>query len=369
MDKKDIASLILENFDKLSKMSVPEYTLYRKWTEINEKEWTDKELQRIWEVKHSIWKPKKPEDFEKLDIDIILADKPDTNLTWTILRTFISTMPWNQSVGRMLRFIVYDKKTSGYLGVISIGSDFISLSPRDNYIGWTFKDRIDKKMLAYTAMCSSIVPTQPFGFNYVGGKLITLMCCSDVAVGEWNKKYKEDLKALTTTSLYGGYSQYNRLKYWKKCGTSEGKIPLEPEDNIYRQVREWVKENYHDKFVALTENKDKILSRPKSKMLQFAYAKLHIKPPENNAPRGVYFCELFDESRAFLRREKVNSFTPKFDNRLFSLVQLWKEKYAAKRVKNVVESKRYNTNTLFYDNILGKSWEETKKIYLSEVGR
>jgi len=66
------------------------------------------------------------------------------------------------------------------LGVISIGSDFISVGGRDKYIGWTTDHKFKYDRLKYTAMGSSIVPTQPFGYNYLGGKFISLMVCSNV---------------------------------------------------------------------------------------------------------------------------------------------------------------------------------------------
>jgi len=275
-----------KNFEYLQQMSIPEYTLYRKWEEVNQKEWTVDERSRIWEIKNSIWSPNHPDDYLKLQPDVINVTSKSDSQTWNLLRIFISTMPWKQNVGRIMRFIVYDKRTSMYLGVLSLASDFISLSPRDNYVGWDYNTRINKRMLNYTAMGSSIVPTQPLGFNYVGGKLMTLVLCSDKVVKAWDNKYghKEPLIAITTTSLYGGFSQYNNLKHWKKCGTTEGKIPMEPSDVMYQKIRTWVKEKYPKDFRRMTVNKKKILSRPKNKLLTFAYKKLGIKPPDNDAP-------------------------------------------------------------------------------------
>jgi len=362
--------LLKQNFDYLKEMTIPEYTLYRKWEDLNQKDWSMEEKQRIWEVRNSIWTPTHPDDYLKLQPDVInVTDKSDS-LTWNILRNFTSTMTWRQNVGRIMRFIVYDKKTNTYLGTLSLASDFISLTPRDSHIGWDYTTRIKKRMLNYTAMGSSIVPTQPLGFNFVGGKLITLVLSSDKVVRSWNIKYiKEPLIAITTTSLYGGFSQYTNLKYWKKCGTTEGKIPLEPSDIVYKKIREWVKEKYPKDYRKLTVNKDKILSRPKSRLLLYAYKKLGVKPPDNNAPRGVYLCKLYENSNEFLSLKDINVGGKRFDNRLSVLTDIWKEKYAKKRVDKLVKNKRYNLNTLFYDDLIGISWDETKEKYLNEVGR
>jgi len=49
---------------------------------------------------------------------------------------------------------------------------------------------------------------------------------------------------------------------------------------------------------------------------------------------------------------------------------LWKEKYAAKRINNLMNAERQNlTETLFYDDIIGMTWEECKQKYLGDVGR
>ena len=360
---------IKKDFDYLQKMSIPESTLYRKWCELNKYEWSVTEKQLIWETQHSIWYPNKPEDYEKLEPGIIVVDDKNTGLIWTILRKFISTMPWKQNVGRMMRFIVIDKITKKYLGVLSLASDFSSLTPRDKYIGWTYKQRIEEKMLIYTAMGSTIVPTQPLGYNYTGGKLLTLLLCSDKVVNSWNKKYKEPLLGITTTSLYGGFSQYTGLKYWKKCGTSEGKIPLELSEDMYQEIRRWVKEKYPNDFKKITVNTTKILSRPKQRLLSFAYQKLKVKPPNNKAPRGVYFCKLYKETNDFLSKKVKNISTPLFDNDINVLVKIWKERYAKRRIESLVNQGKNKNTILFYSDIIGMDWKTTKKKYLNEVGK
>ncbi len=364
-----ITNYIKNDFEKMSKLSVEEYTLYRKWYEINSREWNNKELQRIWEVKHQIWKPEKPTDFKDLSPVLIHADSSFWNQTWNILRIFTSTMPWNMNVGRLKRFIVTNKYDTKFLGVISVASDFISLGGRDKKIGWTYQQRIKERMINYTAMGSSIVPTQPFGFNFVGGKLIALLTASDFIENIWNKRYKERLVGLTTTSLYGGYSQYSGLRYWKKCKSTEGRIPLEPSDECYKQIRTWVRETYPEDFDRLTKNVDKILSRPKARLLNFAYKQLKIKPPENDFSRGVYWCPLYMDSEAFLRKDTKDLGERRFDNSIGHLTEVWKEKYARKRVDNLTKSGVYNTKGLFYNEMIDLNWNEAKQKYLSGVGK
>ena len=78
---------------------------------------------------------------------------------WNGMRTFLSTMKNNSNIGRNLNFLIRDKKTKKLLGVTCMSSDFLDLTPRDNYIGW---ERVAKtqRMINHTCIGSTIVPIQ-----------------------------------------------------------------------------------------------------------------------------------------------------------------------------------------------------------------
>ena len=357
---------VQKHFEFLSNMSIKELTLYKTWHQINNKRWIIDERNKVERTKDEIWVPKNPDDFLNIEPEIIIPENKNDHLAWRILRYFTSSAPTLSIPGRSIRIIVKDKVTNTYLGIMQLGSDFSALGPRDNYIGWTREHKEVNRMLNYLAMGFTIVPTQPLGFNYVGGKLMTLLLCSDVVENAWNSKYSEPVIAMTTTSLYGGFSQYNGLKYWNKRGTTEGKIPIEPDDTITSKLRHWMKRNYLEEFKKIDGRTDKSSpkTRIKSNISNFCYSKLGIKPPESNAQRGVYFCELYDNVKPFLKMETNDYGNRKFDNSVESLVNLWKTKYAKKRIEGLLKKDIYNTNTLFYNDVLGMSWEDTKKKYI-----
>lgn len=360
----NIKQIVEEDFKKMSELSLEEYVLYKKWYEINSREWTPTERQRIIEIKDQIWVPEHPMDYENLEPILVNADTDYWRKTWLILRIFISTMYWNQNPGRIKKFVVINKEDNKFLGVISIASDFIMVGGREKKIGWTMDDRIKNKMVGHTANGSSIVPTQPLGFNYVGGKLLALLTTSDYVEKTWDKSYKNKLVGLTTTSLYGGYSQYSRLKYWQKCESTTGKIPLEPSEECYQHIRNWAKKNHLDKVRSFDGK-----SRPKMKLLNFIYKELKIRPPVNNFPRGVYWCPLYNETNKFLRREVKEVKERRFDNSVKSLAQVWKDKYALKRIKSLLKSGRNNNDVLYYDNMIDTNWQESREKYITQVGR
>jgi hypothetical protein len=166
IDKNDLKEAVLTELDFLHTMSAEEYTLYRKWQEINNKyplapmvpkdtvgfffggDFISTEYPEVQAVKENMWMPETVGDYLKLEPVVRQTDKKTVKI-WNILRTFTSTMLNNPNIGRNLRFIIEDNVTGKYLGVICLSSDFLDLTPRDNWIGWTREIRTQKKMIAY----------------------------------------------------------------------------------------------------------------------------------------------------------------------------------------------------------------------------
>lgn len=88
MDKKTLKKLFQDNIKFVSKMGVQTYTLYRKWQELNEIKWTNTDIQKMFEIKSNIWIPKNPEDYEKLEPEVLVVENINKELSyiWTMLR-------------------------------------------------------------------------------------------------------------------------------------------------------------------------------------------------------------------------------------------------------------------------------------------
>ena len=61
---------------------------------------------------------------------------------------------------RNLYYYIMTKLQKKYLGTICMSSDYLDLTLRDNYIGWTREKKTEDKMINYTTVGSTIVPTQ-----------------------------------------------------------------------------------------------------------------------------------------------------------------------------------------------------------------
>lgn len=412
--------VLTENVKKdltfVSAMDVKEYTLYQKWCEVHEKYPTEEmntlfgtEMQlidhsqrtMIEEVKANIWTPDSPDAY--LDLEPVLVYTDDsgekvstgmdgTNVTqkikrsdlperWNTARTFISTMKNNSNIGRNLNFFAQDKKTGKYLGVVCISSDFLDLTPRDNVIGWEREKKTQGGMINYTAIGSTIVPFQPLGYNYVGGKLLALLCLSDTVQDLWKKQYGDTLVGVTTTSLYGktkanGLSQYDNLDHWLPMGFTSGSVSFEPERDTRYEIREWLKKNhtrkYFEWYVAKKPSGQPYKRDHKNRSLSFTYSKLGI-PKElirSEHARGIYFSPLYDNTYDFLCGKcDGNDLKKSFETSTESLSNTWKEKHARGRIGFLKKKNKVSTETLFYDDLIYLTWQETKDKYLSQVGR
>jgi hypothetical protein len=415
IDTDKMREVLINDLAYVSQMDVKEYTLFQKWCEVHEKYpltesndlFGDPVLENpeqevlIKKVKSNIWIPETPNDFDKLEPVLVFTDdsekiyhegidgsvnqnqtkRTDLSEKWNTIRTFTSTMKNNSNIGRNLNFIVQDNRTSKYLGVICISSDFLDLTPRDKAIGWEREKKTQGRMINYTAIGSTIVPLQPLGYNYMGGKLLALLCLSDKVQNYWKEKYNDTLVGVTTTSLYGntksnGMSQYDGLEYWNKMGFSSGSVAFEPQKSTLNMIWNWLKENEPEKYFEWWEaKKDNGLPFKrdhKNRSLHFVYSKLKI--PKNltrtEHQRGIYFSPLYSNTYEFLRNEiNEKDLVKSFDTSEEALSNVWKTKYAKGRIRQLEKKKNVSYETLFYDDLIYMNWQQTKDKYLTQVGR
>lgn len=413
-------SVICSDLKLVSAMTVEEYTLYQKFNEIKEKYPgriqnsltgstfvydNDEHLKMIRKIKHKIWTPKNPKDFSEVESlkpklvlcnatdveskkglmgeEITLNTKNDPELAkiWNCIRTFISTMKNSSNIGRNLRYLVVDENTDKYLGVICISSDFMDLTPRDKYIGWD-RELKTKEKINHTAIGSTIVPFQPLGFNYVGGKLLALLCLSDTVQEDWERLYGDKLAGVTTTSLYGknkanGMSQYDGLKHWKKMGFSSGSVAYECSRSTITYMQQWLENNhprkYFEWYVATKTSGQPYKRDHRNRSFQFIYNKLEIPKDiqRTDHQRGIYFSELYENTNEYLRGEiDETELVKNFDTSIEYLTKLWLDKYAKKRYNSLIKNDRpFMSDYLFYDDLSWMSWNDTKNTYLSQIGR
>ena len=159
----------------------------------------------------------------------------------------IISLPLESQIGRQITLGVKENNTDKWIGFIRLASPVLSIRPRNEI----FKDKLDAKQVnKHMFNGSIIVPAQPFGYNYLGGKLLALICSSHYALDLWKEKYDEKVEPcfMETTSLYGdikGVSQYDGLKPFMRYGSmTESNIFLFPSEEIYMSIRDYLRPIY-----------------------------------------------------------------------------------------------------------------------------
>lgn len=152
--------------------------------------------------------------------------------------------------GKSLKWVVVETNTKKCVGFIRFGSPTINSKPRNEWLGTTPElSRFNR----HSIMGFIIVPTQPFGYNYLGGKLLALLCCSHEARLQLNKKYDADICLFETTSLYGSTkssSQYDGLKpYLRYKGLTQSDFTPLLHDHIFKDLNKWFIERNNNQLL------------------------------------------------------------------------------------------------------------------------
>lgn len=148
----------------------------------------------------------------------------------------ISSCSFETQMGRRFYFVV--KNYDYIMGFIRISSPVISIKPRNDLFGI----RLNSTQINDHMMNGSIiVPVQPFGYNYLGGKLLTLVCVSN-EMSDIIKEKVPDFCYFETTSLFGStkkVNQYDGLEpYLHSYGLTKSDILLLPTSDVFNGLRE-----------------------------------------------------------------------------------------------------------------------------------
>jgi len=183
---------------------------------------------------------------EEMDIDVA---ENKNEVFDTMLEKVASFTP-EQAPGKELKLLVKEKNTNTVIGFIKLASPMINSKPRNEYLNGTPELSIFNKR---AIMGFIIVPVQPFGFNYLGGKLLALICCSHKVREMLNNKYNTEFCLFETTSLYGnikGTSMYDGLKpFLRYKGDTLSKFVPSLGDTQYTTIKKIIEKEINDEII------------------------------------------------------------------------------------------------------------------------
>ena len=347
---------LITNLDFLKTLDAREILMFNKVDEVNNLNISKKIKDEVFD---NLWKPTDISNVEQT-IEEIQSIKPilkrtTSNDEFNTIRILTHSLHWKQNVGRNLKYIIVDEVSGRYLGLITIASDVVSIQSRDTKIGWNNDDKFKKKKINNSAIASTIVPTQPLGYNFLGTKLIASLCTSQQIRDDWENEYGDKLVGITTTSLFGSKSAYNGIRWWKKMGTTEGKMLLSPSEQHYKFWHNWLKENFEGYDSLIKTEGGTIVSGPKQKIINKMFQLLGITPTnyfhENN--RGVYYAPFYNNTYQFLRGEIGEVELEPHSNGVgdYEKIMDWWKIRAVNRYKKLIEEDRIDNEPIWYDEI------------------
>ena len=172
--------------------------------------------------------------------------------------------------GKQMNLVIRETNTNKIVGMIRFGSPVINSRPRNELLGKPLDTQNPDIMKRFNDSCImgfAIVPTQPFGFNYLGGKLLAAICCSHEVREKLNKKYDANICMFETTSLYGStkaLSQYDGMKpILRFSGLTDSKFLPLINDDIYRSLNTWFEDKLGESLVPADASSRKLKSQTK----------------------------------------------------------------------------------------------------------
>jgi hypothetical protein len=235
------------------------------------------------------------------DMDIEVCEIP--NSQFESLLAITSSHINKSPVGKNVQLAVREKNSGKILGFIRLGSPVIYMKPRNELLGqvWIQQEDTAKRFNTATMMGFVIVPAQPFGFNYLGGKLLSAICTSHTVREICNKKYDMNLCLFETTSLYGTtktVSQYDGMKpYIRFQGLTESDIVPMMHGQRYHNLKNFVEDITGDLLAGDTSTTSRKL-RTFTKIIALTKAAL------KGTPEGDEFILTIDNAKKLTEKKR-----------------------------------------------------------------
>lgn len=378
--KEAMGERLRAHMEMLKQQTVYEHTLYKKWKYLQDRYTKHPNLSEV--VKARIWTPSDLNDQQRTVEEInalqpILRYIPGRAIdsqsydAWFTLKLFLSSFNPTMPPGSVMNFILEDEVTGKYLSVGTIASDVINLGARDRWIGWTKDNKLVEGKLQCSPTAHLVVSTQPFGYNFLGGKLLSGMLTTRAPRELWKEHTGNPLVGMNTTSLYGASSQYNGSPYWKTLEETKGVMLLHPDHEMYQECKSWIADV--PEYVKMLEHTGGATPGGKNKIIGLIFKEFGMKLSDyqHGHPRGVYRARLYTNGREFLRSEIEESeliLNSRLESDVDGVIEWWKPK-AIKRYVKLHENGRLKPEIMYYNDLMGMTWEEARQKYLHEVGR
>jgi hypothetical protein len=170
------------------------------------------------------------------------------SLTWSV--------PVSQGYGRRLRFLVWDEYNQKLIGLLGLGDPVFNLRVRDEWIGWSLRQRKQRLVDVMDAFVLGALP--PYNI-LLGGKLVASLIRTEEVKDAFARRYSGSqglisherkhprLCLVTTTSALGRSSIYNRLvlrgiHIFTSIGFTSGWGHFHIPESLFGSIREYLRD-------------------------------------------------------------------------------------------------------------------------------
>lgn len=264
--------------------------------------------------------------------------------------------------GKVMLLMVREKQTGKLIGLIRLGSPSINSKPRNQWLG-TPLNSMDADMMhrfnQSVMMGFVIVPTQPFGYNYLGGKLLAAICCTHEVREMVNKKWGRDICAFETTSLYGSSktaSQYDGMKpFLRFTGLTESNFVPMIMGEKFQFIHDWFRDKVGGELIDPKATSKKM--KQQSRMVKIMKKSLGEDPLRQQLDDALQTgLEMQEQKRSFvstyghtgvpeflsMKTDSINK-AENYDRFYLENVLDWWSKKATKRYDALVSDGRLRT--------------------------
>lgn len=261
-----------------------------------------------------------PADPAEMKLRLQICDNRQRHDLWRAAKLKFWSMPPNEYVGRRKRILIFDR--GKLMGIAAVASCLWGLGDRDNWIGWSVKNKYNRINHVLDAYVLGAVP--PYNGDFRGSKLVAMLLASDWLYSYWKGHYGDAPALVFTTTLFGYSAVLHHTcvldrNLWIHVGKTKGMGTM----HLSKETMLVAKELLCASGVEV-ENRFGDGPNWKLRLVRTALEKAGLEPSDkmnHGFHRWIYGVELGKNVRPFLR-EETDGFEP-YDDTLDDMFEAW----------------------------------------------
>ncbi len=151
---------------------------------------------------------------------------------------------------------------------------------------------------------------------------------------------------------------------------------IKPDDSVYDVWHQWIKDNKKQKYEEEMTQKEGVsgpVTGAKNRVISMIFQELKIKATDyqHGYERGVYYSCFYENTKEFLQNkiaEDQLKMKELFKKDVNGIIEWWKPK-AIERYKKLNNEGNLKPDILYYNKMIGITYDEAKSKFFNEVGR